>query len=235
MPATSRRYPSLSSHPFPPPSLTHLQTHLTLQKSRQALKRYLHYCNRYMNHLQSMKFENKVCSSSSLPSPDSFWSGGWALQLYARVKSKMEEMQAAAMSWIEVGLWAWVKGKGGGGRAWLGSRCSSSSRPWTRCARAGGRSCTPTFSPTTSSPTTRATFSKYTQPAPYSKKAAVWLDGQENQGDLEQATEQLSEFLERDLENQNLVDLKQKVQDKYRLALLPQSPSSLSRNPWAID
>ena len=28
--------------------------------SRAALQRYLHYCNRYMNHMQSLKFENKV-------------------------------------------------------------------------------------------------------------------------------------------------------------------------------
>ena len=37
--------------------------------------------NRYMNHLQSLKFENK---------------------LYAMVKDKMEEMQQHNMSWIEV-------------------------------------------------------------------------------------------------------------------------------------
>ena len=30
------------------------------QKSRQALERYLFYCNRYMNHAQSAKFETKV-------------------------------------------------------------------------------------------------------------------------------------------------------------------------------
>ena len=36
---------------------------------------------RYMNHLQSLKFENK---------------------LYAMVKDKMEEMQQHNMSWIEV-------------------------------------------------------------------------------------------------------------------------------------
>ena len=37
--------------------------------------------SRYMNHLQSLKFENK---------------------LYAMVKDKMEEMQQHNMSWIEV-------------------------------------------------------------------------------------------------------------------------------------
>merc|ERR1712098_726384 len=51
------------------------------EKSRAALQRYLFYCNRYMNHLQSLKFENK---------------------LYAMVKDKMEEMQQHNMSWIEV-------------------------------------------------------------------------------------------------------------------------------------
>ena len=30
------------------------------EKSRAALTRYLFYCNRYMNHLQSLKFENKL-------------------------------------------------------------------------------------------------------------------------------------------------------------------------------
>ena len=51
------------------------------EKSRAALNRYLHYCNRYMNHLQSLKFENK---------------------LYTMVKEKMDEMQQHNMSWIEV-------------------------------------------------------------------------------------------------------------------------------------
>lgn len=49
--------------------------------SRAMLQRYLHYCNRYMNHMQSLKFENK---------------------LYAKIKEKMEEMQKHNMSWIEV-------------------------------------------------------------------------------------------------------------------------------------
>jgi len=51
------------------------------QRSRAALERYLFYCNRYMNHAQSAKFESK---------------------LYAQVKQKMEEMQQHNMSWIEV-------------------------------------------------------------------------------------------------------------------------------------
>ncbi|KAG7453945.1 hypothetical protein MATL_G00264270 [Megalops atlanticus] len=52
-----------------------------LQRSRAALQRYLFYCNRYMNHMQSLRFEHK---------------------LYAQVKQKMEEMQQHNMSWIEV-------------------------------------------------------------------------------------------------------------------------------------
>ena len=39
---------------------------------------------------------------------------------------------------------------------------------------------------------------------------------QDNQKDLENATETLSEYLERDISATNLVDIKQKVQDKYR-------------------
>lgn len=55
------------------------------ERSRAALQRYLFYCNRYMNHMQSLRFESK---------------------LYASVKEKMEEMQQHNMSWIEV--WGWV-------------------------------------------------------------------------------------------------------------------------------
>lgn len=51
------------------------------ERSRASLQRYLFYCNRYMNHMQSLKFEHK---------------------LYASVKEKMEEMQQHNMSWIEV-------------------------------------------------------------------------------------------------------------------------------------
>ena len=40
---------------------------------------------------------------------------------------------------------------------------------------------------------------------------------QDNQKDLESATETLSEYLERDITSENLADIKQKVQDKYRL------------------
>ena len=39
---------------------------------------------------------------------------------------------------------------------------------------------------------------------------------QENQKDLENSTEHLSEYLERDITSDMLIDIKQKVQDKYR-------------------
>lgn len=40
---------------------------------------------------------------------------------------------------------------------------------------------------------------------------------EDNQQDLENATETLSEYLERDITKENIVEIKQKVQDKYRL------------------
>lgn len=61
--------------------ITQTQFVRTVQRSRAALQRYLFYCNRYMNHMQSLRFEHK---------------------LYAQVKQKMEEMQQHNMSWIEV-------------------------------------------------------------------------------------------------------------------------------------
>jgi len=42
---------------------------------------------------------------------------------------------------------------------------------------------------------------------------------QDNQKDLEMATEILSEYLERDITSECLSDIKQKVQDKYRHVL----------------
>ncbi|RDD37461.1 E3 ubiquitin-protein ligase arih1 [Trichoplax sp. H2] len=51
------------------------------EKSRAALNRYLFYCDRYMNHRQSLELEHK---------------------LYSKIKFKMEEMQQHNMSWIEV-------------------------------------------------------------------------------------------------------------------------------------
>lgn len=39
---------------------------------------------------------------------------------------------------------------------------------------------------------------------------------QDNQRDLEMATEVLSEYLERDINSEDAQEIKQKVQDKYR-------------------
>jgi len=109
-----------------------------------------------MNHLQSLKFENK---------------------LYAMVKDKMEEMQQHNMSWIEV---QFLKKS-------LDILCE--------CRR-----------------TLMYTYVF----AYYLKKNNNQQIFEDNQKDLETATEQLSEYLERDISAENLVDIKQKVQDKYR-------------------
>lgn len=47
---------------------------------------------------------------------------------------------------------------------------------------------------------------------------------QDNQKDLEMATETLSEYLERDITSECLSDIKQKVQDKYRYFYLRAVP-----------
>lgn len=50
----------------------------------------------------------------------------------------------------------------------------------------------------------------------YLKKNNQSIIFEDNQKDLENATEQLSEYLERDITCDMLNDIKQKVQDKYR-------------------
>lgn len=50
----------------------------------------------------------------------------------------------------------------------------------------------------------------------YLKKNNQSMIFEDNQKDLESATETLSEYLERDITSENLADIKQKVQDKYR-------------------
>ena len=63
---------------------------------------------------------------------------------------------------------------------------------------------------------------------------------EDNQRDLEMATEQLSEFLEKDLESENLMTLKQKVQDKYRyvehrrVVLLKHCAEGVERESWSF-
>ncbi|XP_040566937.1 E3 ubiquitin-protein ligase arih1 [Lepeophtheirus salmonis] len=126
------------------------------EKSRYALQRYLFYCNRYMNHHQSLKFESK---------------------LYCMVKGKMDEMQQHNMSWIEVQFL----------RKAVDILCE--------CRR-----------------TLMYTYVF----AFYLKKNNQSEIFEDNQKDLEKSTEDLSEYLERDISAENLVDIKQKVQDKYR-------------------
>lgn len=54
----------------------------------------------------------------------------------------------------------------------------------------------------------------------YLKKNNQSMIFEDNQKDLESATEKLSEYLERDITSENLADIKQKVQDKYRWVLI---------------
>lgn len=55
----------------------------------------------------------------------------------------------------------------------------------------------------------------------YLRKNNQSLIFEANQKDLESATEKLSEYLERDITSENLADIKQKVQDKYRCVYRP--------------
>ncbi|XP_067665164.1 E3 ubiquitin-protein ligase arih1-like [Haliotis asinina] len=126
------------------------------EKSRAALQRYLFYCNRYMNHMQSLKFEHK---------------------LYASVRAKMEEMQQQNMSWIEVQF------------------LKKAVDVLCQC---------------------RQTLMYTYVFAFYLRKNNQSIIFEDNQRDLETATEQLSEYLERDISSDVLHDIKQKVQDKYR-------------------
>jgi len=126
------------------------------ERLRSSLARYLHYYNRYMNHMQSLKFEHK---------------------LYASVKAKMEEMQQHNMSWIEVQFL----------KKAVDILC--------QC---------------------RQTLMYTYVFAYYLRKNNQSMIFEDNQKDLESATEKLSEYLERDITSENLADIKQKVQDKYR-------------------
>ncbi|XP_043246071.1 E3 ubiquitin-protein ligase ariadne-1-like [Amphibalanus amphitrite] len=151
------------------------------EKSRAVLNRYLFYCNRYMNHMQSLKFENK---------------------LYASVKEKMEEMQQHNMSWIEVQFL----------KKAVDILCS----------------CRVTLMYT-------YVFAYYLRK---NNQSAIF---EENQKDLERCTEVLSEYLERDITQENLVDIKQKVQDKYRYcegrrkALLEHVHEGYERDWWVYN
>lgn len=125
-------------------------------ESRSALQRYLHYCNRYMNHLKSSRMETK---------------------LYDMAHQRMVEMQQLNMSWIEA---QFLK------RA-VDVLC--------QCRN-----------------TLMYTYSF----AYYLVKSNHTLIFEDNQRDLEMATETLSEYLERDITKDSLSNIKIFVQDKTK-------------------
>jgi ariadne-1 len=126
-----------------------------LHRSRAALQRYLFYRNRYMNHMQSLKFEHR---------------------LYASVTGKMKEMQQQDISWIEM-------------------QCLKKAVD-ILCQ------CRQTLMHT-------YIFVYYLR----KNNQSIIFEG--NQKDLDNATENLSEYLERDINSENLADITQNVQDKY--------------------
>jgi len=128
----------------------------SVSKGRAALKHYLFYCDRYTNHMKSLKFESK---------------------LYVTVHSKMEEMQNQhCIPWIEVQF------------------LKKAVDVLCMC---------------------RQTLMNTYVFAYYLKKNNQSIIFEDNQKDLEAATEQLSEYLEKDITDDAVVDIKQKVQDKY--------------------
>ena len=151
------------------------------ERARTILQRYLFYCNRYMNHMQSLKFENK---------------------LYEMAKLKMDELQAHGMTWAEVQF------------------LLAAVDVLTTCRQS----------------------LMYTYAFAYylvkNNKACIFED---NQKDLENATEKLSEYLEHDITNDNLTSIKQNVQDKYRYcenrrkALMLHLQEGYEKDMWQIQ
>lgn len=124
--------------------------------SRASLNRYIFYLNRYTNHIQSLKLENR---------------------LYTTAKDKMQEMQRQNLDWMGVQFL----------KKAVDVLCS----------------CRQTLMHT-------YVFAYYLLP---NNQTHIFED---NQKDLENSTEMLSEYLERDITQENIVDIKQKVQDKCR-------------------
>ncbi|KAF8366390.1 hypothetical protein PRIPAC_84219 [Pristionchus pacificus] len=158
----------------------------TVKDSRAALEKYLHYYNRYMNHQNSLKLENK---------------------LYDSVRAKMDLMQrVSTMSWVEVQFLLKAVD--------VLSEC-------------------------------RRTLMFAYAFAYYVKQGNELFIFEDNQRDLEIATEQLSGFLEQDLDQilqtENMVTLKQKVQDKYRYVehrrnvLLNHCTEGAERDAWQFN
>ncbi|RWS22306.1 E3 ubiquitin-protein ligase arih1-like isoform X1 [Leptotrombidium deliense] len=127
------------------------------EKCRITLERYLFYYHRYMNHMQSLRFENK---------------------LYESVAEKMKEMQEEhRMPWIEVQF------------------LKKAVDVLYQC---------------------RQTLMYTYGFAFFLSKTNQSLIFEANQRDLENATEILSEYLEHDITDDNIDEMKQHVQDKYR-------------------
>ncbi|KAI5695730.1 hypothetical protein M8J76_005747 [Diaphorina citri] len=109
------------------------------ERSRAALQRYLFYCNRYMNHMQSLKFEHKLYASVQF------------------LKKAVDILCQCRQTLMYTYVFAY-----------------------------------------------------------YLRKNNQSVLFEDNQKDLESATEKLSEYLERDITSENLANIKQQVQDKYR-------------------
>ncbi|KAI1288003.1 E3 ubiquitin-protein ligase ariadne-1 [Halotydeus destructor] len=127
------------------------------ENAREQLKRFLHYCNRYMNHNQSRKFESK---------------------LYAVVEDRMKELQTTYnMSYIEVQFLKYA----------VDTLC--------RC---------------------RQTLMYTYAFAYYLDKNNQQMIFEANQQDLENATEKLSGYLERELTDDDMLSIKTIVQDRFK-------------------
>lgn len=117
-------------------------------------------------------------------------------KLYASVKLKMEEMQQHNMSWIEVrNYWQFCDNFLTQKLIFQVQFLKKAVDILCQCRQT--LMCTYVF-------------------AYYLKKNNQSMIFEDNQKDLEVATEKLSEYLERDITSENLADIKQKVQDKYR-------------------
>nr|ACE75360.1 ariadne [Glyptapanteles indiensis] len=125
------------------------------KENKSALRKYLHYSDRYMNHANSLKLESN---------------------LYDAVKEKMYEMQRMTnLTWAEV---LFLKNA-------VDTLC--------RC---------------------RTTLMYTYAFAYFIVKNNQFNIFEDNQEDLERATESLSQFLEQDLKNEDLGEIKQKVMNK---------------------
>lgn len=155
-------------------SLCTLNHSLTLvQKSRTDLERYLFYCNRYVNHLKSLKMEHK---------------------LYDMAHQKMGELQQLSMSWIEVSA---------SDQNQIVFFINILQAQFLQKAVDVLCLCRQTL--------------MYTYAfAFYLRKNNHTLIFEDNQRDLEMATETLSEYLERDITSSTINDMKIYVQDKAK-------------------